>query len=84
MLDLTSFAKATIGVAVAPGRNECSKSAFRVRIARGDREASLLWHKVNGTEDCGEPMPPPGKGRALTATELERLGLYIDGLGGEK
>lgn len=78
LLDLSSFEKSTIGVATAGGRAECATSKYRVRIVPGDREASLLWHKVKGTHDCGEKMPPSGS--RLTADETERLGLYIDAL----
>ena len=74
------FTKTTVGVAVAGGRAECADSATGTRIVPGDREASLLWQKVNGTQDCGDAMPPPGKGTRLTKTELARLGLYIDAL----
>lgn len=78
LLDLSSFAASTVGVATAGGRAECADSKYRVRVAPGDRSASLLWHKVNGTQDCGDRMPPSGP--RLSAGELERLGLYIDGL----
>jgi len=49
-------------------------------IAPGDRAASLLWHKVKGTQDCGSPMPYDKGNKPLDANELERLGLYIDQL----
>lgn len=78
LLNLASFSRTTIDVPTAGGRAECADSKYRVRIAPGDREASLLWHKVNGTHDCGDTMPPSGP--RLTAEELERLGLFIDGL----
>lgn len=82
-MDLRSFKSTTINVqATTTSAGECSKSANTTRIVPGDREHSLLWHKVNGTQDCGDPMPPPSRGTRLTATELERLGLYIDGLPG--
>ena len=81
LLDLSSFAESTIGVPPGTGRDaECATSKYRVRIAAGDREASLLWHKVNGTQDCGDRMPPTGKGAKLDAATLERLGLFIDAL----
>jgi hypothetical protein len=83
ILDLTSFAKSTIDVSTGgPTKTagRCDASAHRTRIVRGNREASLLWHKVKGTQDCGSPMPYDRGNKKLDATELERLGLYIDGL----
>lgn len=74
------FTATTIGV-TADGRSKCADSATQTRIVPGRRDASLLWRKVNGTHDCGDAMPPPGKGTKLTAAQLERLGLYIDSLG---
>lgn len=82
-MDLRSFKSTTINVqASTSSAGECSDSANTTRIYPGDRERSLLWHKVNGTQDCGDPMPPPFRGTKLKAIELERLGLYIDGLPG--
>lgn len=84
VLDLRSFKSTTIGVPASTSRSaECADSATPTRIVPGDRNSSLLWKKVTGTQDCGDPMPPAGKGVKLTATELERLGLYIDGLSTE-
>ena len=84
ILDLRSFKSTTINVpASTSSKAECSDSKTPTRIVPGDRSASLLWNKVNGTQDCGDPMPPAGKGVKLTASELERLGLYIDGLSTE-
>jgi hypothetical protein len=82
VLDLSgSFAERTIGVSTSTGMGaECEDSKYGVLIVAGDREASLLWHKVNGTQDCGDVMPPVGKGALLGAVDLERLGLFIDGL----
>jgi hypothetical protein len=81
VLDLRSFKSTTINVPVSKsGTADCADSKTQTRIVPGDRDASLLWHKVKGTQDCGDPMPPPSKGTKLTATELERLGLYIDAL----
>jgi hypothetical protein len=83
-LDLSApFTEATVGV--RPGSTAsatvCGKdSKMTARIVPGDREASLLWHKVKGTQDCGSPMPYDKGDPRLDATELERLGLYIDGL----
>ena len=83
-LDLSApFAEATIGVRAGStaGKTVCgSDSRFSMRIQPGNREASLLWHKVKGTQDCGSPMPYDKGNAPLGATELERLGLYIDGL----
>ena len=83
-LDLSApFAATTVGVRTggAAGKTVCAgTSDYTVRIKPGDREASLLWHKVKGTQDCGQPMPYDKDGKKLDATELERLGLYIDGL----
>lgn len=84
VLDLRSFKSTTIDVPASTSANgECSESKTPTRIVPGDRNASLLWNKVKGTQDCGDPMPPAGKGVKLTASELERLGLYIDGLSTE-
>lgn len=81
VLDLRDFKTTTIGVPAATSKSgECADTATPTRIAPGDRNASLLWHKVSGTQDCGDPMPPPFKGTKLTASELESLGLYIDQL----
>jgi hypothetical protein len=80
-MDLRSFRSTTIDVPASTSKTaKCSDSKTPTRIVPGDRNASLLWHKVKGTQDCGDPMPPPSRGTKLTATELERLGLYIDGL----
>jgi hypothetical protein len=83
-VDLSApFTKDTVGVKVggASGGTICGRgSALKLRIAPGDREASLLWHKVKGTQDCGSSMPFDNGNKPLDATELERLGLYIDGL----
>ena len=85
-IDLSEpFTATTIDVRTGgtSGTTLCGKSSeFTVRIKSGDRERSLLWHKVQGTQDCGAPMPSDTNkgGKKLDATELERLGLYIDGL----
>ena len=83
-LDLSApFVEATVGVKKGgpEGVTKCGKhSAFGVLIVPGDRAASLLFHKVAGTQDCGDPMPYDRDGKKLDATELDRLGLYIDGL----
>ena len=83
LLDLSApFTRETVGVATNAGqkRGFCASSAYVRRIVPGDREASLLWHKVKGTQDCGSPMPYDKGNQKLDATELERLGLWIDGL----
>ncbi len=78
-MDLSHFVRDTVGVPQdVSGR--CGQSAYRLRITPGDREASLLWHKVQGTHDCGGTMPAGGADH-FDAMEVERLGLYIDGLG---
>lgn len=86
-LDLSSpFTATTVSVRTGgeTGKTACAGvSDFTTRIKPGDREASLLWHKVKGTQDCGKPMPYDAQGKKLDATELERLGLYIDGLAGK-
>lgn len=83
-VDLSApFTKDTVGVPVggASGKTICGRgSALKVRIQPGDRDASLLFHKVKGTQDCGSAMPYDKGGKPLDDTELERLGLYIDGL----
>jgi hypothetical protein len=83
LLDLSApFTRETVGVATNEGqkRGFCESSAYKTRIVPGDREASLLWHKVKGTQDCGSRMPYDKGDKKLDATELERLGLWIDGL----
>lgn len=83
-VDLSApFTKNTVGVATGgpSGATVCGRgSDIAVRIKPGDRAASLLWHKVKGTQDCGSPMPYDKGNRPLDANELERLGLYIDQL----
>lgn len=83
-LDLSApFTEATIGVrpGSTAGKTVCGTDGrMTARIVPGDRKASLLWHKVEGTQDCGSPMPYDKGNKPLDATELERLGLYIDGL----
>ncbi len=77
------FTERTVGVeSGAPtGKTLCGRGgAVAVRIKAGDRKASLLWHKVKGTQDCGSPMPYDRGNKPLDAEELERLGLYIDQL----
>lgn len=54
-------------------------SALR-RIEPGNRQASFLWHKVNGSQanvGGGGRMPQNGM---LTRIQVERLGGYIDAL----
>jgi hypothetical protein len=84
-VDLSApFTKNTVGVPTGgtTGKTICGRgSAIAMRIQPGDREKSLLWHKVKATQDCGSPMPYDKGNKPLDATELERLGLYIDGLG---
>jgi hypothetical protein len=77
------FTEATVNVKTGgpSGKTICGRSSdYAFRIKPGDREGSLLWHKVKGTQDCGSPMPYDKGSKPLDATELERLGLYIDGL----
>ncbi len=83
MLDLSApFTKTTLGVATNPDPDAgaCSTSRYVTRIVPGDRDASLVWHKVNNTQDCGKLMPSQTGAKHLDATELERFGLWIDGL----
>jgi hypothetical protein len=83
-LNLTKpFTKYTVGVPTGgtSGATVCGHaSKYELRIAPGDRDASLLWHKVQNTQDCGSRMPYEAGDKPLDATELERLGLYIDSL----
>jgi hypothetical protein len=83
-LDLSApFTEATIGVrpGSTAGETVCgTDSRMTARIVPGDHDASLLWHKVAGTQDCGSPMPYDKGNKPLDAIEIERLGLYIDGL----
>lgn len=84
LLDLSApFTRETVGIATNTGggqRGFCASSEHGTRIVPGDRAASLLWHKVKGSHDCGSPMPYDKGNKKLSATELERLGLWIDGL----
>jgi hypothetical protein len=52
------------------------------RILKGDHTKSYLWHKVNGSHLTvgGSGVRMPKNGTAFTATELDRLAKYIDGL----
>ncbi|MCW5833829.1 MAG: hypothetical protein KIS78_15605, partial [Labilithrix sp.] len=79
LLDLSApFTRATVGVATNTGggaRGFCASSEHVTRIVPGDREASLVWHKVKGTHDCGSEMPFDKGNKKLDATELERFGL---------
>jgi hypothetical protein len=81
-VDLSApFTKSTIGVATGgpTGKTICGRgSDVALRIKPGDRAGSLLWHKVKRTQDCGSPMPYDRGNKPLDATQLERLGLYID------
>lgn len=83
-VDLSApFTKDTVGVKVggATGKTICGRSSeLEFRIKPGDRNASLLWHKVKGTQDCGSPMPFNPGDKPLDASQVERLGLYIDAL----
>ncbi|MBX3223645.1 MAG: hypothetical protein KF795_24245 [Labilithrix sp.] len=84
LLDLSApFTRGTVGVATNTGggpRGFCASSEHATRIVPGDREASLVWHKVKGTHDCGSEMPFDKGNKKLSATELERFGLWIDRL----
>ena len=83
LLDLSApFTRETVGVATNAGQKKgfCASSEYVTRIVPGDRQASLLWHKVKGTHDCGSHMPYDKGNKKLDAEELERLGLWIDGL----
>ncbi len=84
LLDLTAFTKTTVGIkagsAAAPARGKCSTSGQKIRIVPGSRNASLLYQKVKGTQDCGSRMPYEKGDVPFDATEVERLGLYIDGM----
>lgn len=48
------------------------------RVEPGNPNASVLWHKVNGTGVYGSQMPPFGE--ALTAQELNLITFWIQGL----
>lgn len=52
------------------------------RIAKGDHANSYLFHKVNGTHTTvgGSGARMPKNGTPFTATELDRLAKFIDGL----
>jgi hypothetical protein len=45
----------------------CPTSAFSARVESGDPDTSFLAAKLDGTQDCGSPMPlvgdliPPGE-----------------------
>jgi hypothetical protein len=79
----TPFTADTVNVKTGgpSGKTICGRSSdYVLRIKPGDRQASLLWHKVAGTQDCGSPMPYDKSNKPFSATEVERLGLYIDRL----
>ena len=85
LLDLSApFTRATVGIetnaGASEGRGFCASSKYVTRIVPGDRGASLLWHKVKRTHDCGSEMPFDKGNKKLNPAELERLGLWIDGL----
>lgn len=46
-----------------------------LRVAPGDREASVLYQKLEGNPDYGLQMP---QGGSLTAAEIELVGRWID------
>lgn len=46
-------------------------------VVPGNREESELWYRVS-TDDSNERMPPADHGEALSATELDVLGRWID------
>ncbi len=46
------------------------------RVVAGDSGASLLYNKVNGTQDCGVRMPK--NGAALSAANIATIKAWID------
>lgn len=71
----TDFTTNTVGVA-------STQVPTMKRILKGDHTKSYLWHKVAGSHTTvgGTGARMPKNGTALTATELDRLAKYIDGL----
>lgn len=64
-------------IALQVGRNSAQQPAVKV-IAAGDADASYLVRKVEGSAGItGQRMPP---GPALTATEIDMLRQWINGL----
>lgn len=59
---------------------EATQAPGTKRIVPGDRNASYLWHKLNGTQaqvgGSGTAMPPPPA--TLAAADLEKIGQWID------
>ncbi|MBX2972747.1 MAG: hypothetical protein KF797_06565 [Flavobacteriales bacterium] len=47
-----------------------------LRVVPGDPDASVLWHKVNFTDEYGLGMPPNGS--ALTSAELQTIREWIE------
>ncbi len=69
------FTKATIGV-------KAVQAPALSRITKGDRNKSYLLHKLKGTHvgAGGSGVRMPKGGPYLSANEIERIALYIDGL----
>ena len=62
-----------------PRDSVCAGSSAKVLVAPGRHDASLLYRKLAGTQDCGRSMPR-GSAKHFTAPELARLAAYIDAL----
>jgi hypothetical protein len=77
--DMSSVTKLVNLPSGSRSRTACANSRFRVLIAPGAHEQSLLFHKLAGSHDCGNKMPLGG-GPRLTDAELDRLASYIDAL----
>ena len=58
------------GMGINAMGGSCS-SRTTVRVDPGNASASLLYQKVVGTHDCGNPMPPRGTYPAAATRELE-------------
>ncbi len=71
----SSFTTSTVGV-------KSSQAPALSLIEPGDKSKSYLFHKLSGTQASvgGMGARMPKGGAAFSATELERLGKYIDGL----
>lgn len=91
MLDMSSSAVAyanLVGVnaqgtgAGTSGITCASVAPPLVRVAPGDANSSLVFHKVHGKlagtlAPCGSPMPP-GSGAALTQAEVDLISAWIN------
>ena len=62
-------------VAVKANGAQC-KNGTRTRVVANDAEASLLWTKINGTQDCGDKMPLGGT--KLSQAKIDLVKAWIE------